>query len=178
MAVLCFFVAKFAELTNNKKVVWLIVFVLSLIAGLRALSVGIDAKNYDRWFGLIASGNQKQIYGVEASFIYICNIVLKLWNNTNFMFFLFGLLSHGLVIFTLWKNREHISFRWGVFSYYIMFFAFSLNGMRQFLAVAIVIFATNFVREGKYVRFVLFILAAALFCMKYRSLKTMTEKEK
>ncbi len=163
LAVLCFFVAKLAELTNNKKVVWLIVFALSLIAGLRALSVGIDAKTYNKWFELIASGNQNQIFGLEVSFIYICKAVLRLWNNTHFMFFLFAFLSHGLIIFTLWKNREHISFRWGVFSYYIMFYAFSLNGMRQFIAVALVVFATNFVREGKYIRYILFILAASLF---------------
>lgn len=165
LAVLCFFVAKFAELTDNKKLVWLIVLTLSLIAGLRALSVGIDSKNYDRWFKLIASGNQKQIFGLEASFIYICNIVLNLWNNTNFMFFLFALLSHGLVIFTLWRNREHVSFSWGVFSYYILFYAISLNGMRQFVAVAIVIYATNFVREGKYFRFILAVLTGVLFHM-------------
>ena len=44
-----------------------------------------------------------------------------------------------------------------------MFFAMSLNGMRQFVAVAIVIYATNFLKEGKYFRFVLMILAATLF---------------
>ena len=163
LATICFFVGKFAELTNNKKLVWLIVFVLSFIAGLRAFSVGIDSNNYVNWFELIANGDQDQIYGVEKSFIYICNIALKLWNNSNFMFFVFALPSHGLIIFTLWKNREHISFRWGVLCYYVMFFAISLNGMRQFVAVAIVIYATNFVRQGKYVRFVLMILAAALF---------------
>ncbi len=163
LAVFCFFIAKFAEITDDKKGVWLIVLALSLIAGLRALSVGIDSKNYDSWFKLIASGNQKQIYGVEVSFIYICNIVLNVWSNTSFMFFLFAVLSHGLIISTLWKNREHVSFRWGVFCYYVMFFANSLNGMRQFAAVALVIYATNFVRQGKYVKFILMIIAASLF---------------
>ena len=150
LAALCFFVAKFAELISNKKVVWLIIFALSFIAGLRAMNVGIDSNNYDRWFGLIASGAQEQIFGVEDSFICVCNVLLKVWNNTNFLFFLYAFLSHSLIIFTLWNNREHISFHWGVVSYYIMFFAFSLNGMRQFVAVAFVIYATNFVREGKY----------------------------
>ncbi len=163
MAALCFFVAKFAELTNNKKAVWLIVIALSLVAGLRAISVGVDSKNYDNMFGLISRGNHDLVYGVEESFKYICKILLTLWNNTNFIFFLFALLSHGLIIFSLWKNREHISFRWGVFSYYVMFFAFSLNGMRQFLAVAIVIYATNFIREGKYLGFILMVLAASVF---------------
>lgn len=163
LAVLCFFAAKVAEETNNKKMVWIIIFSLSLIAGLRALSVGIDAKNYNRWFELIASGRQDQIFGVETSFIFICKIILTVWNNTNFVFFLFALFSHGLIVFTLWKNREHISFQWSVLSYYIMFFAFSLNGMRQFIAVALVVYATNFIREGKYLRFVLAILTAMIF---------------
>ena len=163
LAVLCFFVAKFAEMTNNKKIVWLIVLALSLIAGLRNLSVGIDTKNYDRWFNLISNDRQSQIYGLEESFIFICDILLSLWNNTNFLLFIFALLSHGLIIFTLWKNREHIAFRWGVLSYYIMFFAFSLNGMRQFIAVAFVIYATNYIREGKYFRYILMILAGSMF---------------
>ena len=163
LAVLCFFVAKFAERTNSKKAVWFIVFALSLIAGLRALSVGIDSNTYDRWFDLIANGHQKRIYGVEASFMFICSLALAVWNNTNFLFLLFALLTHGLVIFSFWKNREHISFRWAVFSYYIMFFTFSLNGVRQFAAVALVIYATNYIREGKYLRFLLTIMAAAMF---------------
>ncbi len=163
LAAVCFFVGKIAEETNNKKLVWIIVLALSLIAGLRAISVGIDSKNYDNWFKMLANGNGNQIYGVEVTFIYICNFFLSLWNNTNFIFFLLAALSHGLIIFTLWRNRENLSFRWGVLVYYVMFFAMSLNGMRQFAAVAIVIYATNFVKEGKYVRFVLAILLGTLF---------------
>ena len=44
----------------------------------------------------------------------------------------------------------------------MFFFPFSLNGVRQFVATAIVFYATTFIKEGKYVRFVAVVLAASL----------------
>ncbi len=163
LAILSFGIAKYAELLKSRRAVWLIVVMLSFIAGLRAPSVGIDTKVYDGVFQFISSGNIKSIYGLEKSFIYICTVLLKIWENNHFLFFIFAFITHGLVLFRLWKDREYISFRWSVFSYYILFFAFSLNGMRQFIAVAIVFYATSFIKEGKYVKFTALTLVASLF---------------
>lgn len=163
LAAICFFVARLAEATNNRKIIWLIVVALSLIAGLRSLSVGIDSISYNRIFVLILTDNHHLIYSVEKGFVLFCELLLKIWSNTNFVFFVLAVLSHSLIIFTLWKKREYISFSLGVLSYYIMFFAFSLNGMRQFLAVALVIYGTNFLKDGKYIRFILVVLVAAIF---------------
>ena len=163
LAVLCFLIARLAELSDDKRWVWAIVLMLSLVAGLRSITVGIDAKNYDAWFRLIAGGNEGQIYGVEAAFILASKLLLAVFNSTYVVFFFLAVFSHGPIIFTLWKNREHLSFPWSVLCYYIMFYAMSLNGMRQFLAVALVIYATNFAREGKYLKFILMVLTATLF---------------
>lgn len=163
LAIASFVIAKYAETANSKKAVWLLVVLLSLVAGLRAVTVGIDTKTYDKIFNLISLGEVQSIYSIEKSFIYICAVLLKIWNNSNFLFFIFAFVSHGLILFRIWKDREHISFRWSVFSYYILLFSFSLNGMRQFIAVAIVFYATAFVKEGRYVKFLVSVLLACLF---------------
>lgn len=163
LPLLSFIIAKYAERRNSKKAVWLIVILFSLIAGLRAISVGIDTKTYDMVFSLVSRGNVEQMYGIEESFIYICAGLLHIWDNNQFLLFIFAFVTHGLILFRIWKDREFISFRWSVFSYYILFFAFSLNGMRQFVAVAIIFYATSFIRKGKYINFIISTLIASLF---------------
>lgn len=163
LAIILFFLAKYAELRKSSGAVWLIVILLSLISGLRADSVGIDTETYNTIFDLISKGVTKGIYGIEESFIYVCRVLLGIWDNNQFLFLIFALISNGLIIFTIWDNRDNISFRWSVLSYYITFFTFSLNGMRQFLAVSIIVYATLFLKKGKYVKFIIFVLIASLF---------------
>ncbi len=163
LAICVFNLGKFAEVRNKKKTVWGIVLLFSLVAGFRAVSVGIDTKTYTRLFNIIAGGKIESMYGIEQSFAYICALLLRLWSNEHFVFFALAMISHGLILFRLWEERENITFRWAALTYYVMFYAFSLNGVRQFAAVAIVVYATRFVRQGKYIRFVLGVLAAVLF---------------
>lgn len=163
LALVTFYIAKYAEFTNSKKAVWMIVILFSLVAGLRSVSVGIDTNTYNNIFTNIAIGQINNIYAIEKGFIYICKGLLSIWNNNQFLFFLFGFISYGLCIFRLWKDRDYISFRWAVLVYYVLFFAFSLNGLRQFVAVSIVFFATAFIKEGKYIKFSIAVLIASQF---------------
>lgn len=163
MALIAFVIAVYAEQCNSKKAVWLIIILLSLLSGLRAVSVGIDTKTYDNVFSFISHGNIKELYGLEESFIYICAGLLKIWDNHQFLFLLFALTSHGLILLRFWQDKEYISFRWSVLTYYITFFAFSLNGMRQFVAVAIVVYATSYLKKGKYFKYTVTMLVAVLF---------------
>lgn len=163
LALLTFYIAKYAEFTNSRRAVWLIVFSFSLIAGLRAASVGIDTKRYHDIFTNISIRQTNKIFAIENGFIYICKGLLSLWNNNQFLIFLLGFVSYALCIFRLWKDRNYISFRWAVLVYNVLFFSFSLNGLRQFIAVSIVFFATAFIREGKYIKFAFAILIASLF---------------
>jgi hypothetical protein len=105
----------------------------SLVAGLRAISVGIDTKTYNAAFELISNNITGSVFGIEKSFIQICKVLLSIWNNPHFLLFLFAFVSHSLILFRLWQDKEYISFSWSVLSYYILLFPFSLNGMRQFV---------------------------------------------
>lgn len=92
----------------------------------------------------------------------VCALLLRLWRSHGFLFFVFALASYGLLFFRLWQERGRLSFPWAALALYIGFYPFSLNGMRQFLAVALVVYATGYLREGKYLRFLLWVAAASL----------------
>ena len=158
-----FLFAHISEKRNNKYLVWIIVLMLSLIAGLRSVSVGIDTKTYDLVFSLITEGYLRPMYGIEKNYVLLCSFFLKLWNNHQFLLFVFAFITHGLILFRLWYERNHISFSFGVISYYILFFGFSLNGMRQMFAASIVFYSTIFVKKGKYFHFLIAVLIAAQF---------------
>lgn len=163
LAVVGFCFAKFAELTNKKIFVWLIVVALSLVSGLRAVTVGIDTKTYFSAFSVISEGMRQSVFGLEQTFVYICAILLKIWNNNNFLLTVFALISNGCVMFRIWKDRGRISFAFAFLTYYVLFFPFSLNGIRQFVAAAIIFYATYFIKDGKYIRFAVLTAIAALF---------------
>jgi len=163
LAILSFKLAKYAVKYNKKKTVWWIVIVLSMVAGLRNTSVGIDTKTYEMVFDSVVAGNVEIMFNVEQGFAYICKVLLSIWNNSHFLFFVCAFVSHSLLLFTFWNNRQFSSFQWAVLTYYIVFYTFSLNGVRQFVAVAIVVAATEMIKKGKYGSFIISIIIASLF---------------
>ncbi len=75
-------------------------------------------------------------------------------------------LTHLLIIYFLWKHirRYSLDARWSIFVFMFgALFNTSLNIMRQFVAVAICIYALKYVYEEKLVKYLFFILIACLF---------------
>lgn len=155
LAPILFRLGKSARKRESRGTVWLMALLPSLVAGLRRVSVGIDTATYDAAFTLIERGQTEQVFGLERGFVGVCALLLRLWRSHGFLFFVFALASYGLLFFRLWQERGRLSFPWAALALYIGFYPFSLNGMRQFLAVALVVYATGYLREGKYLRFLL-----------------------
>lgn len=162
-AVVSFLLAACAGKTRKRGFVWLIVLMLALISGLRSFAVGIDTQGYYDAFQHIAAGDLHLAYAMETGFKYICLFLMKIWHNGHFLFFVFAFFSHALVLFRLWDEREYISYPWAVTAYYVLFFPFSLNGLRQFIAVALVFYATRYMKRGRYLKGLVFVAIAMLF---------------
>ena len=94
LAVISFFIAKYAELAKSRKAVWLCVLLMAIVAGFRAKTVGIDTKTYVNTFDLITFDKINLIYGIEKSFIYICAGLLSVWENNQFLLFIFALYTN------------------------------------------------------------------------------------
>ena len=155
--------AKVAQKKNKKKYIVLAALVLTVIAGLRAESVGIDTKNYAELLGHIAEGNLNLAYGLETSFKYICAFLLGIWNNFNFLYFVFALITNLLIFLRLWDFRDRISLPWATTIYFGVFYFMTFNIMRQFVAAAIIFYATKYLAQKKYFKFFVFIAVAFLF---------------
>ncbi len=136
---------------------------LSLVAGLRAASVGIDTQNYTELFARIAEGRLDLAYGLETTFKYICAFLLGIWNNSNFLFLVFALITNILIFSRLWDFRDHISLPWATAIYFGVFYFMTFNIVRQFVAVSIIFFATRYLAQKKYFKFLVFVLIAFLF---------------
>ena len=152
-----------AQKKNKKKYIIVAALVLTVIAGLRAVSVGIDTKNYVRLFGHIADGNLNLAHGLETSFKYICAFLLAIWNNNNFLFFIFALITNVLIFARLWDFKDRISLPWATMIYFGVFYFMTFNIMRQFVAVAIIFYGTRYLAEKKYFKFLFFVLLGFLF---------------
>ena len=163
LLIFTFLMAELATKANKVIFAWLIIIVLSLVSGLRANSVGIDTKTYFSIFNKISNKQMDLVYGVEESFMHICYFLLKIWNDERFLFFLYAFIAHALIIFRLWEAREYSSFPWCVLCYYITLYGFSLNVLRQFVAIAIIFFGSRYLVNGRYFKFLIFVLIASAF---------------
>lgn len=158
-----FLMACLAQRKNKKAYMIFAAIVLTFIAGLRANTVGIDTQGYTELFARIAQGRLDLAYGLEISFKYICAFLLAIWNNSNFLFLIFALITNILIFVRLWELREYISLPWAVIIYFAGFYFTTFNIVRQFVAVSIIFFATRYLTKKKYFKFLLFVAIAFLF---------------
>lgn len=152
-----------ADKKDKKKYIMFAALVLTLVAGLRAVTVGIDTPQYTKYFGLIAEGKLNLVYGLEDSFVFICSLLLKIWNNPSFLFMIFALITNFLIMRRFWDFRGQISLGWAVAVYCGMFYFMTFNIMRQFVAVALIFYGTRYISQRKYFKFLLFVAVAFLF---------------
>lgn len=163
LLLLCGLFAYLADRYNSKKCVWLIILALTLIAGLRDYSVGIDTYNYVTKFEYIANGAFRYAYGLEETFKYFCYFFLKLCPSNSALLALLALITNGCIIWRLWDFRKVSSFSAMVACYYMGFFFISLNGIRQLCAIGIILYSTKYLVKHQNFRYLLGVLAASVF---------------
>lgn len=159
----CCLLAVYSVHKNSKFSLVIIIGLLTIITGLRAESVGLDTKSYIKTFELIRAGKVDQVYGFEKSFVFICEILLKIYDNPHFILFVLSLLTNIFIVFRLWDFKNIASFPWMIFIYFTSFYFNLFNIARQMCAVAIVFFATRFLQQKKYFNYLIFLFLAILF---------------
>lgn len=140
---------------KNKLNIWifLIILVLSVFAGIRGETVGIDVYHYILGHiepirdGLFQKVNQ------PIGFKILVWIAYRFSNNTYMVFMIFAFITNGLIVVRLWDFRNKASFSLMVFLYYCYFYLISFNVFRQFITIAIVFFATRFLENKQYIKY-------------------------
>ena len=121
------------------------ILVLSAIAGLRGMNIGADTHSYYEYFEFM----RKTRHGyMEPLWSWLNLLILNIGGNFNVLLFVVSLLTLGIVGYVLWKEIKNPQF--GLFLYYALYaFCNSLNGMRQYLAISVVLLAYYFLKNRR-----------------------------
>ena len=152
--------AYLAQKKNNRVFVWAMIALMSAFVGLRAPSVGVDTEMYYAIFNRLAQGIVSP--NMEREFLFIVSLLLRV-AKVEYLFLVFALLTNALIVFRLWSLRDREPFLLMSLVYLLHYYCETANIMRQFLAIAIVFYATIFLEKKKPLWFVALVLAAFLF---------------
>ena len=153
--IIAVFFAKIADKYQNKKYIYISILIFSLIAGLRATSVGIDTKAYYYSF----NNNFPYTWQFkENGFRVVSNILLNIFGDPVFLMIIYALITNVLIVNRLWDFRKKYNFTFMIFLYGFVFFIETLNIMRQFIAISVIFYATKLLSKKKYVTFSIIVL--------------------
>ncbi|MDR2531860.1 MAG: EpsG family protein [Oscillospiraceae bacterium] len=151
---------------NDKRKKKYLVFAFSLIAlaaALRSIGVGVDTRQFCNAYIEIGRLSWTQMYSLryEPGFITLSKLLNYISGSHQLLLIASGCFiafSYGRFIY---KNSDNVVT--GTIVFYCMFFAQSMNLMRQYLAVGVLLFGLEFIKQKKHVKFLLFVLLAVSF---------------
>lgn len=143
-----------------------IIILLSIVAGFRAETVGIDTIAYISKLECIANGKPELAYGLESGFKLFAKLILKINNSSSFFFTVVALLTNLFIIRRFWDFRYKASILSMVLCYYTCFWGFTLNITRQFLAISIIFYFSKLLEKKEYVKFSMVVIICTIFFHK------------
>ena len=153
---------------KNRKLFLFIAFLeMTFVSGLRVqvLGIGADTEYYCNHYVELSSYKFEylfQSFYFEMGFDVFCKCLSFISKNPQFLIFATQALMNGLVVRFVARNTHNC---WlGVFLYItLMFFFGAMNTMRFCLACSILLQATDFIIERRFVRFSMIVIVASLF---------------
>lgn len=159
----CGIFSYFAEKTGKRKYLYIIVAILSFVAGFRSLSVGKDTLGYADMFKLISKGHGELAFGLEESFKEICVFLSKFSKEPTCLFLFCAIITNFFILLRFWDYKNESSFLVMVLSYYIVFYFSTMNIMRQMCGVALAFYGTRYLERRKYFIFLCFVVLGYMF---------------
>ena len=139
-----------SEKSGRKTGLVLSVGVLSLAAGLRAFSVGVDTLPYlsgVEYF--VQYGETHWQYGFSYGYGVFCKAVLYACDDFTFLLFVEALITNGLIAARFWDYRNGSSLTFMMLVYVCTTYLMTLCLTCQFIAVSIVFYCSRFLDNGK-----------------------------
>lgn len=150
---------------KNRKWFVLITFsILTSIAMIRSWTVGVDTEQYYRNFQIIASlgWDQVDVLRYEPGYFYLNKILSCISKDPHILIIVSSIIiipSVGRIIYKYSKNVALSTFLYITLNAYF----FQLTGMRQALAIAVILYGIDFFEKQKYLKFILVIILACMF---------------
>ena len=137
---------------------WLTVscVILSLVEGLRSYTVGTDTVSYVAYFW------GEKTLDFEKGFELFTKAIRLFTDNATIYLLCIAFMINGLVIRAIYKMSKDAAV--SLFAYITLYYYFnSFNGLRQYIAVALVMTTYTFLREKKYLKAILTLAVAVQF---------------
>lgn len=135
---------------------------LALFSGIRYESVGWDTENYYRIIGYAIDSNFNR-YPTEPGLFILAVLSSYIINSVNFVLFVVALLINGIIIYFIYDMRDRINISGSIFMYLLTSFILTLSGIRQWLAVSLILLSTKFLIENSKLTFYVLVFIAFLF---------------
>lgn len=168
---------------TNKTIKWILAIISCLLpcalAGLRAETIGTDVLVYAKPMANVAahshsfadywqSGFQgywkyEHISQYEIGFSFLVYSVVKIFKSLNWVLFFIQALTIFPVFFGL-KHFEKSAPVWqGMAVFFLLNYNISLNMMRQWIAMAILIYGYKYIADKKFIKYLICVAVAVLF---------------
>lgn len=155
---------------TNKVILILAISILTLLSAFRDETIGCDVKGYAlgsfKAANHVTNFNELLLYmnsGLEWGYRLLVLICSKLFHSLNGVLFGTSLIINSCVIIGLYRIRKHISINFAALSYCFIFYQDTLNMMRQWIAMAIIIYGFIYIIERKFFRYIFIIAIATTF---------------
>ena len=139
--------------------------ILVLFGGTRDL-VGTDFQTYANIYASNASLSWPEYFSQVTSdvlFYLIARVIYLLGGNLYIVNSVIALLTLIPAFAFIRNNKDIFSLGIAFFTYFIFYYAYSFNGMRQYVAIAITLWAIKFVLENRFKEYVFAIVLAMTF---------------
>lgn len=140
---------------------------ISFVVGLRDYSVGHDTYNYSMIYSRVIKLNFEVLFTTKPYNVLEKGYLLLMWLfghiSTNPSIFFLAVAIFEFLIVGMWLYKYSQRPLLSLLIFVCMFLTFFLTGIRQNIAMAILLLAYHFLREKKYKWFVAFVLLASTF---------------
>ncbi len=146
---------------------WLFLIFVALVIGFRSLTVGHDSKTYEIMYRMTNLYDNifrmllEKPLGQEYGFLVLSWLVGRVSTKVSLLFLISALFYVPAFGYWVWKKTKHPFI--GMLVFICVFFTFLLTGLRQTIALAIVLLASLDLDKKKYVRFIFGVAVAMLF---------------
>ena len=153
------------KISKNKNRALVFSFLLiAIVASLRKYTVGVDTKQFYDMFDYIHNDLSWNYHNFryEPGFYYLCKLLSKISSNAQILI----IVSSVFINFSVYRFIKNNSpdFQLSTILYIIMLFFFStMNIMRQALALSILLYGFDFLKEKKYFKYIITVFIAGLF---------------
>ena len=165
MVALRFLLHEYTE--RNKKIFTLCAFLLlSFIAAFRDVSVGRDTASFcnifsDIWWRGFEGALRYQSW-TEPGFRLLCAAIGFFTNDPQWLIIVTSLLIHGFISLAIYRQSRNVYLSFFLYMA-LMLYPYYLSMMRQALAIAILLFALEFLKKRKWIVYALLVLLAFSF---------------